>query len=99
MARISGRQPLTLKDMTQMRAAGGAGYFRPQAVRIGRMPDRALDLLIKRRPAATGIKFIIGEIKRRFTTAADVDPRLKQIIVLARKRRLRAFTDNYPRLI
>ena len=58
MPGVAGRQVLAAEDMAQVAPAGGAGDLGPPAVRIGRVFNPPLNLLVEARPAAAGIEFI-----------------------------------------
>ena len=58
MPGVAGRQVLAAEDMAQVAPAGGAGDLSPYAVRVRRVFDPSLYLLVEAWPAAAGMEFI-----------------------------------------
>ena len=96
MAGILFCKPLPGKHMPQMTAAIVADNFDPATIRIRYPLYRAGYLIVKRRPPAAGIKFILRVIKWRLTSTADISAGLLIIGILARKRSFSALLHDDP---
>lgn len=59
MARVFGRKPFVLKNMSQMRLAGVAEDFRAPTVTVFFALDRLRDFIVETRPTATGMKLVL----------------------------------------
>ena len=94
MARIFGGHFFSLKHVTEMPAALGAGDLRPQAVGIPGPDDGTRKMVVKAGPTAAGMKFDFRCKQRVAAAPTNVYPRLKEFIILTGKRRLRCLTDH-----
>ena len=75
-------EPLADEDVAEMSATGGAFDLDAAAIPVRQPPHGALDLLIERWPAATGVELRIGDVERRFASAAGVCALDEEVVVL-----------------
>ena len=95
MPGIFGGIALSGEDMSQMAAAFPAEDFHPVPVGVWSFSDGSGNFLVKAGPAATGVEFGGGCVKRRVAFATLVRSFDKKIVVLASTGRFGAFVfDN-----
>jgi hypothetical protein len=95
---VLGGEPFTDEDVAEVTAAARALYFDTIAIRIREPPDGALDLLVERRPAASGVELRIRNVEGRVASSTDVRALDEEIVVFARKWALGPFVHDDTRL-
>jgi hypothetical protein len=96
MPRILGREPFSNEDVAEVASAVVANYFRAAAVGVGDSFDSAGDFVVETGPAAAGVEFIVGVIKRSLTLPAYVNAVGFVIPVFAGKRPFGALVQDDP---
>ena len=95
MPRVFRGEFLAAENVPQMTAAGCAQYLGPAPVGISDIFDAAKNLIVKTGPAAAGMEFAPGIVKRCITAAAKVRPRIGSRFIFTGERRFGAFVyDN-----
>lgn len=94
MTRILFSKTFAGEHMTQMRTAGGTNNFGPSSVGIGNTFYRTRDFVVKGRPSAMRIEFIVGMIKRCIALTAYIRACLLIVGVLAGKSPFGAFVQD-----
>src|SRR5690606_36503245 len=90
------RESLACKYMAEVTAAVRADDLRTSSVRIRHSIDRARDFVIKARPSAVGVKFVVRTVKRGITSPAYISSRFLMLVILSGKRSFRAFVKYNP---
>lgn len=83
MPRVPGRKPLPLENVAQMPSAASALDLYALAVRVGNSTDGPRNLLVERRPAATGVELVLRPIEGRPALLAFVRPGIGRAFVLS----------------
>lgn len=81
--------------MAEVGSTPGAENFRAAVAGIGKPPNRSRNFVVEGRPAAAGVKFVIGPVERRAAIAARVNSALKRIGIAAGERTLRAVVQDH----
>ena len=97
MPRVLGGEPFTDEHMAEMARARGALDLDPTPVGIRYPPDRALDLLIERRPTAAGVELRVRYVERGVATATDVGALNEEVVIFAAERGLRSLVHDDAR--
>jgi len=87
------------EDVAEMAAAAGADDLHPLAIRIGDALDRAGNLVIKARPAAAGMEFILRAVERGVAALAEIGAFRLVVGVLPGEGPLRPLVQDHPFLV
>lgn len=85
MSCILGGHPLSGEYVSQVSVAITTAYFYSPPIRIGETLDSLGEMLVKRGPAAAGIKLSLRRKEWCFTSAANIRTVSVEIIILAAK--------------
>jgi hypothetical protein len=95
MACIFPGKSLSQEYMPQMTTAVRTENFRAPPVRIRLANYGAFNLIVKARPAAVTVEFVLGPVKRGIAAPADIDPGLLVIHIFTGPWLFRTFMDQY----
>ena len=94
MPNVLVRESLPFEHMSEMPPTGRAYDFRSPAVGVRPPRDGAVDGIVKTRPAAVRIEFVVRTVQWCIAATAMIDAASRVPVIRTRIRRLRSLVNN-----
>lgn len=96
MTGVFAGKSLSLKYMSQMATAVRTEDLGASAIGVGDPFNRTFDLVIKTRPSAVRLKFVLAQIQRRIASGTEISALYFVVQQVARSRTFGTFVQDDP---